>query len=496
MTSPRAETEQPNGELARLAASFAGKRILCVGDIMLDRYVYGSVDRVSPEAPIPILRETHEHTMLGAVGNVARNVVALGGEAVVVSVVGDDDSARDIKRLISEQSGLLADLLVVPERKTTIKTRYVAKGQQLLRTDREHSSRLDALQQESLLEGVASEIAHVDALILSDYAKGCLEPALIKRLFDLAIGHGIPVVADPKSVDLSIYNGASVLKPNALELANAFNLPCRNNEEVEQVLRLAKSKLDVSAILVTRSEQGMSVIDDALTITHMREHTPEVVDVSGAGDTASAAIGLALAAGAEVRDAMALANKTCNLVVSKVGTACVYADELAQALHLEMFRSAEAKIQPRGAALDIVKRWREQGASIGFTNGCFDLLHAGHVSLLSQARVQCDRLVVGLNTDASIRRLKGKERPINKESARAVVLASLKDVDLVVFFDEDTPIALIDLFRPDVLIKGRDYTIETVVGSDLVQGYGGRIFLAELAPELSTTRTIERIRSE
>lgn len=484
----------PTNTLAQVVNGFSDKRILCVGDIMLDRYVYGTVERVSPEAPIPVLCETHETTMLGAVGNVARNVVALGGEAVVISVVGDDDSARILKRLIAEQRNIFADLLTMVDRKTTVKTRYVAKGQQLLRTDKEEVAQLDDQNRAKFLEAVASEIEHVDALVLSDYAKGSLTAELIEKIFQLAISHKKPIIADPKNLDLSIYRGATILKPNASELMVAFNLPCGNDIEADALLKQAKSKLDVNAILVTRAEQGMSMIDTKLNVSHIREHTPEVVDVSGAGDTASAALGLALAAGASIEQAMAIANKTCNVVVSKIGTACVYADELLQVLQTEEFRTAEAKVQPFGAAIDIVQRWREKGAKIGFTNGCFDLLHAGHVSLLSQARAQCDRLIVGLNTDSSIKRQKGEDRPINSEAARAVVLGSLKDVDLVVFFDDDTPIKLIEAIKPDILIKGQDYTVETVVGSEFVMSYGGKVFLAELAPELSTTRTIERIR--
>lgn len=480
--------------LTQLASSFSGKRILCIGDIMLDRYVYGSVVRVSPEAPIPVLSESHERTMLGAVGNVARNVVALGGQAVVVSVVGDDDAARTLVRLMSEEEGIIADLHTVAERKTTVKTRYVSKGQQLLRADREDVRPLSDHDQSMLLEAVVSELAHVDGVVLSDYAKGSLQPEFIRSVAELARAQGKPLIVDPKSADLSIYQGATVLKPNASELAQAFGRSCEDDSDIEDVLQQGKAVLDVACLLVTRSDKGMSLIDDSGTVVHVRDHTPEVVDVSGAGDTASAVLGLALASGASLADAMSLANKTCNLVVSKVGTACVYADELLQALQTEEFRSAEAKILPAGAAADLIARWREQGARIGFTNGCFDLLHAGHVSLLAQARAQCDKLVVGLNTDGSIGRLKGPERPINSEAARAVVLSSLKDVDLVVLFDEDTPLQLIERFKPDVLIKGQDYTVDTVVGADVVQAYGGQVYLAALAPELSTTRTIEKIR--
>ncbi len=470
-----------------------GKRVLCVGDLMLDRFIYGDVERMSPEAPIPVLSQTEEEQMLGAVGNVARNVVALGGVATIISIVGDDEPAGHLKRLISENEGLHADLVTVSGLNSTVKTRYISRGQQLLRADVEDCVTLREEDENRLLDAIRSELGHADAVAISDYAKGCLSTRILRNLVDLANEHNLPLVADPKYRDLDRYNGVTILKPNVKELSEAFGLPCTDDETAEQLLKHAMSALRVGSIVLTRSDQGMSAIDGSGKVGHVRDRMTEVFDVSGAGDTAAALMSLALGAGLSTLDATKLANKACRIAVSKQGTAVVYADELAQAIATDQFRTTEQKIVSAHVASDLVKKWRLRNNRIGFTNGCFDLLHAGHVSLLAQAKSECDRLVVGLNTDASVKRLKGESRPINNETARSIVLASLADVDLVVLFNEDTPMSLIEELRPDVLVKGADYTVETVVGSDFVRSYGGTVKLAELEEGHSTTRTIHKI---
>jgi len=482
--------------LAVLASAFPTVRVLCIGDIMLDRYVYGRVNRISPEAPVPVISIDREQAVLGAVGNVARNVAALGGRAVIVAVVGDDDGGRQIARLISEEGNLEGNLVTVPGRRTTIKTRYLAvqRGGQLLRADHEDTHPLEDAATEQLLEAVRASIRSVTVVLLSDYSKGCLDDAVLRATISAAREAGTPIIADPKSTDLRRFDDVDVVKPNARELEAITGIACVEDDQAEASARAALDRAAVGAVLVTRSKHGMTLVERGSKARHFRARISEVFDVSGAGDTALAVLGLAKGAGASLPEATELANQACSIVVSKVGTAVVHTGELLRALQSAEFATAEAKISPLSELVDTVARWRAQGTVIGFTNGCFDLIHAGHVSLLDQAKANCDRLVVGLNSDDSVRRLKGDDRPINNEAARAIVLASLAAVDAVVLFAEDTPMGLIEAIRPDVLVKGADYGEDQVVGAPFVKSYGGRIVLAELAPEHSTTRTISRIR--
>ena len=479
--------------LTQLIERARGRRVLVVGDLMLDRFVYGRADRVSPEAPIPVLAIAREQIMLGGAGNVARNVVALGGQASLIGVVGDDEAGSDIVRLLMDAAGLEASLVTVPGRPTTLKTRYVAGSQQLLRADRETTAPVTAETERSLIERMQAEIEACCAVVISDYAKGVLTPSLIAAIVAAARKAGRPVVADPKGLDFTRYAGVTVLKPNARELAAATGMPIGGNEEAAAAGLAAIARAGVDALLVTRSERGMSLMRPDLPPLHLAGRAREVFDVSGAGDTALAMLALALAAGGDLSDAAALANVAAGIAVGKVGTALVYADDLVAALHSHKLETAEAKILPLNAVQELVERWRVRGLRIGFTNGCFDLIHPGHVSLLAQARAACDRLIVGLNADSSVKRLKGEGRPVNTEMARAVVLASLASVDAVVLFEEDTPLRLIEALKPDLLVKGADYTVAQVVGADIVQSYGGKVLLAELRTGHSTTGTIARL---
>ena len=479
--------------LGPLVEKFASVRVLCIGDVMLDRFVYGSVERVSPEAPIPVLKVEREAQMLGGAGNVVRNIAALGARATLVAVVGDDDAGREVARLVQEQSGLEASLVTVVERATTVKLRYVAGNQQLLRADREQASALDRDATERLCAAIEGEIADADIVVLSDYAKGVLSPEVIKRTLRAASTAHKLVVADPKNADFSRYSGVNVLTPNAKELAAATGMSVGDDGSAEAAAARALHLAKADAILVTRSEHGMTLVNQGIGVRHFPAEAREVFDVSGAGDTVVGVFALALGTGASIDDCAALANLAAGIVVAKAGTAVVRPEELAQALHAADLKGPEAKIKTLESALDAVARWRARGLKIDFTNGCFDLIHTGHISLLAQARGACDRLIVGLNTDASVKRLKGASRPVNAEMARAIVLAALETVDLVVLFDEDTPIKLIEALRPDALIKGADYTVEQVVGAAVVQSYGGRVVLAALTPGQSTSGTIARM---
>ena len=473
--------------MATRVQSLRGVRVLCLGDVMLDRYVYGEVTRVSPEAPIPVCRVTDERAMLGGAGNVARNLAALGAGIEFITVIGDDPAGSEIAGLAAELDGAEITVLTAPGRRTTVKSRYIADGQQLLRADRETEAAIPTDIENDIIGRLDEVIAGVGAVVLSDYGKGVLTPVLVNRVIEVARAAGKPVVVDPKGPDYGVYRGATMLTPNRRELAEASRMADGSDEEIVAAARHIVTSCGVESVLVTRGGDGMTLVDGASAI-HLAAEAREVFDVSGAGDTVVATTAAALAAGLDAGTAAGIANVAAGIVVAKAGTAVAGADEIVDAL-----RAGELLSVGLPVARDRVATWRAHGLTIGFTNGCFDLIHPGHVSLLSQARAACDRLIVGLNSDSSTRRLKGDGRPVQGEAARAAVLGSLASVDLVVIFDDDTPIELITALRPDVLVKGADYSIDQVVGGDLVERYGGRVLLATLEPGHSTTATISRM---
>ena len=476
-------------ELQGLIERAAGARVLCVGDLMVDRYVYGEVERISPEAPIPVLRSARESAMLGAAGNVARNVAALGARVDLVGLVGDDSEADALARLIETEGRIDGHLIVERGRKTTVKTRFVAAGQQLLRLDAEDTGAPDRKSLKGLAEMVADCASSAAAVLISDYAKGVVGPELVAA----ARSAGVPVIVDPKGRSFAKYGPVDVIKPNARELSLTTELPCETDAEVERALQAALDGCEAKAILVTRAGRGMSVAERGKPVVHLHGVARQVFDVSGAGDTVLAALGVALAAGATLTEAAELAILASGVVVGKVGTAVVTPEELIEAEMSSRLAPAEAKVTTLDGALRQVERWRAEGLKVGFTNGCFDILHKGHVAYLGQARAACDRLIVALNTDASVRALKGEGRPVNDLESRTLVLAGLASVDLVTPFDAPTPIVLIEAIRPDVLIKGADYTVEGVVGHEVVERYGGRVYLAPIVEGYSTTAAIGRM---
>lgn len=469
-------------------------RVLCIGDLMLDRYVYGEVSRISPEAPIPVFKVVRDSAMLGGAGNVVRNVTALGATVSFVAVVGGDQAGQDLTAMVGAESGVEPYLLVERDRPSTIKTRYIADAQQLLRADRETCQPISDDTAAEVVRLASDAIAHCDVMVLSDYAKGMLAPDTVARLIAAATAAGKPVVVDPKGGDFARYSGATVITPNRREAAAATATADDDSDDAVSAMGAALIDMfGVAAAVITRGESGMSLItpDDA---QHLPARAREVYDVSGAGDTVAAMFALGLGAGLPLSDAAHLANLAASVVVGKVGTAVVYDDDLLYAIHAGAWSATEAKVISLTRAVERVERWRRDSLRIGFTNGCFDLLHPGHISLLEQARAACDRLVVGLNSDSSTRRLKGDDRPIQPEPARAQVLASLACVDAVVVFEEDTPMAIIEATRPDVLVKGADYSRDQVVGGDYVEGYGGAVVLASLAEGYSTTGTVEKMK--
>lgn len=471
-------------------SDLAGKRVIVLGDVMLDSFVYGDCSRISPEAPIPVLLRSHDDVMLGGAGNVARNITALGGKAMLIAVAGNDAAGDILRAAIASQPGLEADL-VSDGRPTTQKIRYVVGQQQMLRVDIEKCEPVDP---QLVLKAFERHLPDADAVVLSDYGKGVLTTQLLARAIEKARALGKPVVADPKSEHVERYDGVTVLTPNAAEAARAAGARCSSDNDAHLISHSLLQKMQrADAVLVTRGPKGMTLARRGEEPIHFAALAREVFDVSGAGDTVVATLALALAAGWDLPRAAMLGNRAAGLVVSKPGTAVVTIDELGHELQSTKILSAAEKIASPDEVLADVIRWRREGKTIGFTNGCFDLIHPGHVFQLAQAREQCDHLVVGLNSDASIKRLKGPSRPVQEEAARAIVLASLASVDRVVIFEDDTPLALIEEIGPDVLIKGKDYSVDQVVGAEYVLARGGRVFLAEIIDGHSTTNTISRL---
>ncbi len=481
------------GAVEAALRELAAVKVLCIGDVMLDRFVYGAIERISPEAPVPVIRIERETQMLGGAGNVARNAAALGASVHLVAVCGDDEAGLEVGSQLAGQACLDASIVVDAARQTSVKTRYVAANQQVLRADRETTAPLGAAASEQLIAAAIDAMPVSSVVVLSDYAKGVLTGANSERLIEAAGRHGLPVIVDPKGRDYRRYRGVRLLTPNRRELAEATGLPVGTIGEVTDAGRRLLAIADAAAIIATLGRDGMLVLNGGEPPVHIEASGRDVFDVTGAGDTVVATLACLLAAGGTLTEAAVAANAAAGIVVGKVGTAVVTAEELAQAMRLSHLTVAEAKVRSLPAALEQIAVWRQQGVVVGFTNGCFDLIHPGHISLLAQARANCDRLIVGLNSDASVRRLKGEGRPVQSEAARALVLASLATVDMVVGFAEDTPLALIEALRPDVLIKGADYRIDEVVGADFVRGHGGRVVLAALEPGFSTSATLAKL---
>lgn len=476
-----------------LITAFSSTRILCVGDVMLDQFVRGSISRISPEAPVPVLRITEESSVLGGAGNVVRNLETLGSHVTFISVVGGDNNGKLIQELLKGSSNIEAHLIIDEKRITTTKTRFIATNQQILRADAEQTLALTKSQENQILGLFKAHVQDHDLIILSDYAKGLFSSERLQSIIQEARIHKKPILIDPKGNDYRQYKGATLLTPNLQEFSQATLLSTPTDEGILVAAQKIIETYDFEAMIITRGSEGMSLVDASGNHEHLPTRALEIFDVSGAGDTVIATLAVAMAAGGSLSEAMHLANAAAGLVVAKVGTAVVHQEELIGALQHQELESHEKKVVSWQRAQEITQKWKCRGKRIVFTNGCFDLLHPGHVSLLSQAKKAGDRLVVGLNTDSSVKRFKGKERPIQEEISRALVLSSLASVDLVVLFDQDGPLELIETIKPDVLVKGADYTIDQVWGASFVQSYGGEVLLMDLVEGQSTTGIVSKI---
>lgn len=465
---------------------FDSAQVLVVGDLMLDRYWHGSTSRISPEAPVPVIRVGHTEDRIGGAGNVALNIASLGSAASLVAVVGRDEAADTLRARLGS-AGIRCDFQVSASRPTITKLRVVSRSQQLLRMDFEEI--FDREDVSELVAKTASQLDGVQAVVLSDYNKGALRDA--QDLVAAARARGLPVLVDPKGGDFSQYRGATLLTPNLLEFEAVVGRCSGEHELVEKGLELVAS-LELGALLVTRGEQGMTLIRAGSSALHLPARAREVFDVTGAGDTVISVLAAALAAGEELPEAVALANIAAGIVVGKLGTATVSGPELRRAIQQEQ-GSERGVVNEEQLAIDLDVA-RAHGERIVFTNGCFDILHAGHVGYLEQARRLGDRLVVAVNADSSVKRLKGEGRPINPVERRMAVLAGLEAVDWVVPFEEDTPERLLALLRPDTLVKGGDYDKQSVVGWEIVESYGGEVRALDFLDDCSTTAIVEKVR--
>jgi D-beta-D-heptose 7-phosphate kinase/D-beta-D-heptose 1-phosphate adenosyltransferase len=477
--------------------AIAGRTVLCVGDLMLDEFVYGEVSRISPEAPAPVIAVQRSETNIGGAGNVARNIASLGGRCIFVGLIGEDEVGVKLAVTLAQQPGIESVLVHDGARPTTRKVRFVSEhfSTHMLRADWELAQPASADIEQKLIDTILPQIPRADIVLLSDYAKGVLTARVIRNVIDAAKKLGKRVIVDPKSANFAIYRGATLLTPNRKEFAEATRSRADTDRSIAEAARDAMILADCEAMLVTQGEHGMTLVTRKGETVHVPALPVKVRDVSGAGDTVAAALSLALAADADWETALRIANAAAAVAVGKTGTAVVTPAELRRKILPTASLAAEEKIVAAGGDLDThLVEWRKQELRIGFTNGCFDILHPGHVKVLTAARGACDRLIVGLNSDASVRRLKGEDRPVQDEQARAEVLAALEAVDLVVIFEEDTPIGLITQIRPSVLVKGGDYTREQVVGHEVVEAHGGEVMLVDILQGFSTTSLVNRAR--
>ena len=480
--------------LELLEAGFRGLRVLVVGDVMIDRYIVGDVERISPEAPVPVLRQARSYARPGGAANVAMNLAGLGLRASLAGFVGDDAAALELRSLMAE-SGVDASGLVASSLPTISKTRVVSRTQQLMRIDVESRDRPGARDEDALRTAALEAITAADAVVLSDYAKGALTDGLCRVVIDAARAKGIPVLADPKARDLRKYAGATTVCPNLSELSLATGVDMHLTEPLLQAGRELLTSLDIAFLTVTMSERGIRVLQrDGNEEYHSPARAREVFDVSGAGDTVIATLAAGLAGGLRVDSAVELANVAAGIVVGKLGTVPVAAHEIVGELTVSTgVTSAEKVLVLRDRAVARVREWKAAGETIVFTNGCFDLLHIGHITLLEDCRRFGSKLVVALNTDRSVSELKGPSRPIVGEKERTRVMAALGSVDLVTLFDEETPLELIQAMMPDVLVKGGDYAVETVVGHQVVTAAGGRVEIVPTVEGFSTSNLVKKM---
>lgn len=491
----RVYTDMAFSNLSAIIDQFSSCHILCIGDVMLDQFVYGKVSRISPEAPVPVIHEQKEKMMLGGAGNVVANLRSLSCRTSFLGAVGQDKNAQKVREFLAALDLENIYLQSIEGYSTTIKTRYVAGGHHLLRVDREMSLRISELELKLMLEQVECLVRQVDLVLLSDYGKGLFDERFTPEVVKLCRHYGKPVIVDPKRFDYTIYRGVTLVKPNLKEFSGAVgrNFDAKSPGFAAELARAGRElcdRFDVENLLVTLSEHGMIYVPSAAGKRHrwIPTEAHDVYDVVGAGDTTLATLGAAMATGADFGKCMRIANAAAGIAVSKFGTASVTCGELKAKL---MCRKEAGVISP-DEAVEIAEALKAQGKVVGFTNGCFDILHPGHIQSFSKARALCDVLFVGLNSDASVKRLKGPTRPVNNQTDRATMVAALGAVDYVIVFDEDSPLPLLERLRPDVIAK-EGYAMDNWRSGRFVESYGGQAVILPRVEGCSTTEMIKKL---
>lgn len=481
----------------KISEKFSQCHLIVIGDVMLDEYIESQVSRISPEAPVPIAAVQDRWCVPGGAANVARNLISLGCQVTLLGLCGQDSSAEILSKTLAT-AGLEDNLTRSPYRKTTRKQRIVAKGHQLLRLDEEDNLPLQKAEYEDLLAKFKDALATANAVIISDYAKGMftLGPAsisLAQTIIQLCQADGKPTFIDPKGLDWDRYHGAFCITPNTAEISSVLGHNCNERHSLEQYVPELLARLNCASLLVTRASRGLALFQKGHNPIFIKANALQTIDVSGAGDTVIATFALCMACGLSLGESAKLANAAAGIVVQKMGTATLSQTEF-DFVSQEKESFVNPKIMDLRQLQENLAFWRRQGDRIVFTNGCFDIIHTGHIQLLREAAAQGERLIVALNSDASVKRLKGPERPIQDEQSRAQVLASIQWVDAVILFSQDTPKELIEALIPDVLVKGADYTVENIVGADTVLTHGGKVYLVALQPDRSTTKIWNHIR--
>lgn len=481
------------GRLIRALSKLKGAKVLVMGDIMLDEHIWCKVNRISPEAPVPVAEVTSVTYAPGGAGNAANNIQALGGDAHLVGVIGTDNDAEKLRKVLEEKN-INTDFLVSdPERPTTLKTRIIAHGQQVVRVDHEQKKPVSAQIAARILEAVELKLKEVDAVLISDYVKGVVTPDITRKVITATKAFGKIIAIDPKGKDYSQYRGATIITPNRQGAEGVTGVPIVSDENAARAGRKLLQGLDLAYVLITRGEDGMTLIGKVGMIAHIPAVTTEVYDVTGAGDTAVATLTLALAAGVGVEEAARLANLAAGTVVRKVGTAVATTEEIEQAIRYNTREGFNRKIVSLEELKRIVTDLKEKSRKIVFTNGCFELLHFGHVKYLQEARSLGDVLIVGINSDDSVKKIKGEKRPIMPEEDRAQIVAALESVDYVVVFSETTTKRLIEVLKPHIHVKGGDYQLKDLPETEVVKSYGGEVVVVGEIEGKSTTGIIESI---
>jgi len=462
-------------------------KILVIGDLMIDHYLWGSCERISPEAPVQVVDIAKETTLLGGAGNVINNLRALGADVSVCSVIGDDDNGVELKKMLRAINVDSSNIIVQKGRSTSKKSRIIAVGQQILRYDKESKDEINKQSASQIIDSISKNIVSFDTIILSDYGKGVLTSSFCQSVIALANKNGVKVLVDPKGSDFSKYRGAYLLTPNKKEAMLATKIEIKDDESLKAALVKLKDEVNLNISLITLSEGGIATYENELK--RFATVAKEVFDVTGAGDTVIASIAFALSASKSIEEAASFANLAAGVVVGKLGSATVTLDEIEEYEATLHKSTSDAHIKSFDDIKKIVDRYRANGKKIVFTNGCFDILHVGHVKYLQEAKSFGDVLIVGLNSDASVSRLKGPKRPVNLAEDRAYILAALEAVDFVVPFEDDTPYELIKMIKPHTLVKGGDYEGMDVVGTE----FASELKLVGFVDGKSTTKTIEKI---